>query len=74
MQFHEKYIDVLQNIEFGIVQIYREHSDLLDYDVMHALEALIDYYVAQKIDRNPRYFPLSDRAVLVFDSVKNVCE
>jgi hypothetical protein len=74
MEFHEKYLDVLQNIEFGIVQIYREQSDLLDYDVMRALEALVDHYVAQKINRNPRHFSLSDRAVLVFDNVQNFCE
>ncbi|UCE04515.1 MAG: hypothetical protein JSW07_12880 [bacterium] len=74
MLFHEKYLDVLQNIEFGIVQIYRKYPELHDYDVMNALEALIDFYVAQKIDRNPRDFFLSDRAMLVFENVKNSCE
>jgi len=74
MQFHEKYLDVLQNLEFGIVKVYRENSDLIDYEVIHALEALINYYVSEKRASDPRHFSLSDRAKLVFESVKLFCE
>lgn len=74
MQFHEEYLDVLQNIEFGIVQVYREHTNLLDHDVISALEALIDYYRAQEVNRPTRHFNLSDRTMLVFDNVKDICE
>ena len=74
MAFHEEYLDVLQNIEFSIVQTYRENPQLHDFEVMRSLEALIDFYVAEKIGRNPRSVSLSDRAQLVFDNVKNVSE
>jgi O6-methylguanine-DNA--protein-cysteine methyltransferase len=39
--FEEKYLDVLQNIEFGIVSVYREHPEMLDWDAFKAVEALI---------------------------------
>jgi hypothetical protein len=39
-----KNLDLLQNIEFMIVQFYRKHSDLPDYDVDDALAALVDDY------------------------------
>ena len=29
-KFEEKYLDVLQNIEFGIVNVYRQHPELRD--------------------------------------------
>ncbi|MCC6134818.1 MAG: hypothetical protein LM550_16415 [Candidatus Contendobacter sp.] len=41
----------MQNIEFGIISVYREHPQMVDYTAMRALEALIDHYVAQKIGR-----------------------
>jgi hypothetical protein len=74
MAFDEKYLDVLQNIEFAIVQIYRQYPELHDYEVMNALEAAIDFYAAQRINRNPRDFNLSDRAALVAENVKNLCD
>jgi lysyl-tRNA synthetase class II len=73
MAFHEEYLDVLQNIEFAIIQIYRQYPELHDYEVMSALEAAIDFYAAQRINRNPREFNLSDRAALVAENLKNVC-
>ncbi len=74
MAFDEKYLDVLQNIEFAIVQIYRQYPELHDFEVMNALEAAIDFYAAQRINRNPREFNLSDRATLVAENVKNLCD
>jgi hypothetical protein len=74
MAFDEKYLDVLQNIEFAIVQIYRQYPELHDFEVMSALEASIDFYAAQRINRDPREFNLSDRATLVAENVKNFCD
>ncbi len=74
MAFDEKYLDVLQNIEFAIVQIYRKFPELHDFEVMNALEAAIDFYAAQRINRNPREFNLSDRATLVAENVKDLCD
>ncbi|WP_155960635.1 hypothetical protein [Fischerella sp. PCC 9605] len=33
----DKHLDVLQNIEFAIVQVYQERPDLIDAEVMTEL-------------------------------------
>ena len=74
MRVENQYKDVLQNIEFGIILIYKDHPALSDYEVMRALEALIDSYVAEKIGRNPRKLPSSDVEHLLYNSVRRMCE
>ena len=74
MKVEDKYTDVLQNIEFGIVTIYWDHPELSDYGVISMLEALIDSYTAEKIGRSPRHFPLSDVERLLLENVKRMCE
>ena len=74
MGIEEEYQDVLQNIEFGIVSVYRQDPALLDYDVLDALEALIRHYTAEEGGRNPPPLRLAERAQRVFDSAKNMCE
>jgi hypothetical protein len=39
MAIENEYEDVLQNLECGIVQVYRHNRSLLDSDVSDALEA-----------------------------------
>jgi hypothetical protein len=59
--FEEKYFDVLQNIEFGIVRVYRQRSDLVDFDVEQALSGLIREYKANQIGKPfdpPKFAPL----------------
>lgn len=70
----EKYMDVLQNIEFGIVSAYREIPQATDNNVMCSLEALIDVYAAEKINRQPRKFNLSDSEQRIMESVHEMCE
>ena len=70
----EKYLDVLQNIESVVIEVYRDDLTLLDYEVMSAYEALVDHYVAEKINRKPRNFSLSARADRVFGRVKVMCD
>ena len=70
----DQYLDVLQNIESGIVATYREHAEMSDYEVMRMLEALIDRYAAEKIGRPPRDFGLSEVERLLLDAVRRRCE
>ncbi len=42
--FEDKYPDVLQNVEMAIVGVYREHKDLLDYDVDRVLNQIWTEY------------------------------
>lgn len=39
--FEEEYLDVLQNIEFAIVNVYRREQALTDYDVSKIMSVLI---------------------------------
>jgi hypothetical protein len=74
VNIEERYLDVLQNIESGIVATYRDCPRLSDYDIMRTLEALIDAYTAERIVRSPRKFNLSDSERLLMGSVRGICE
>lgn len=67
-------IDLLQNIEFKICQVYRSDSSLLDIDVKDAIDALVRHYHAEEEQRRPPTVPLSERAQSVFDNVRSACE
>ncbi|KAF0155812.1 MAG: hypothetical protein FD159_1989 [Syntrophaceae bacterium] len=74
MDLFEKYQDVLQNIEFAIVSIYREHLEMTDYAVMRSLEAIINHYSAEKTGKTPRNFSLDKPEKEIFRQVQSVCE
>ena len=69
-----KHLDVLQNIEFGIVDVYRTDRSLLDVDVSDAMDVLVYHYRAVEAQRIPPTRPLSEPAARVFKSVQQVCE
>ena len=69
-----KHLDVLQNIEFGIVEIYRADRSLLDVDASDAMDALVYHYRAVESQRTPTLRPLSEPAGRVFRSVQQMCE
>ncbi len=73
-KFGDDNIDVLQNIEFGIVEAYRADKALLDYDVKDALDALVRHYHAEQEQRTPPALRLGERARHVFDAVQSICE
>jgi len=73
-KFGEKNLDVLQNIEFGIVEVYRADRSLLDLDVKDAIDALIRHYHAEEEQRTPPVMRLGDRAQMVFQSVQGMCD
>lgn len=74
LEFETKYEDVLQNIEATIVEVHREHPDLLDYDVDAALEALVSRYGAEAQGRAPREHALIGLRGEVYDAVLTICE
>lgn len=73
-KFGEKNLDVLQNIEFGIVEVYRADRSLLDVDVKDAIDALVRHYYAEEEQRRPPTMTLGERAQRVFLSVQRMCE
>lgn len=74
MSFEEEYEDILQNIEFAIIQEYQQDPKLLDYDVADALEALIRAYRAEAGGRTPTELRLEGKPRLVLDAVRAICE
>lgn len=75
MGLEDKYLDVLQNIEFSIVSVYRDYEDLNDYEVMRALDALIEVFRAESRGHTPREVHLPEKKErLVFERVKDMCE
>jgi hypothetical protein len=73
MDLFEKYQDVLQNIEFAIVSIYRENLEMTDYAVMRSLEAIINHYSAEKTGKRPRNYSLDETEKEIFRQVQSVC-
>lgn len=74
MTVEEQYMDVLQNIEFGIVLTYKDHREISDYNVMRTLEALIDRYTGEKVGRPQRHFLLSNVELILLENVHRMCE
>ncbi len=73
MQSEPEHLDVLQNIEGAVVNFYRDHPDLTDYQVDAAYEALGRTYQREKVGGEP-VLPKGERALDVYNSVKMVCE
>ena len=72
--FEDEYLDVLQNIEMAILSVFREHDDLLDYDVDKVLNLLWTEYRNEKQGRITSAPRLGERAQMVYQRVKEVCE
>lgn len=72
--FEEKYMDVLQNIEFSIVSVYRQHPEMVDWDALKAVETLIREYHAEQTHHLVPAVALKPLAQEVYESVKAMCE
>jgi len=74
MTFTDKYADVLQNLESAIIQVYRERSDLIDAEVLMALESLIRIYNTQAQGKSISSRTLKGLSQQVASSVQQICE
>jgi len=72
--FEDRYLDVLQNIEFAIVSVYNENPDLADANVDRALEGLIRQYNAEVNNRSRPKVTLAEADQPVFERVHEMCE
>lgn len=72
--FEEDYLDVLQNLEFAIISVYREHSGLMDYEVEKVLNALIVAYQAEQQPRVIKPVVFTALAQQVYTRVHAMCE
>lgn len=73
-EFEDKYIAELHNIEFAITAVYRDYPELTDWDVLRAVESLINDYKAELAGREPRPVALKEAAEFVRDGMRGICE
>jgi len=74
MNIEEEYEDVLQNIEFAIMGVYREYPELVDSEVEKAVNALILAYQAEMKQRTPSPVSLTPLGQQVYVRVQSMCE
>jgi hypothetical protein len=70
----DRYLDVLQNIEFAIVSVYNENPNLSDANVDRTLEGLVRLYNAEVNNRTRPVVKLAEADQPVFDRVREMCE
>ncbi|WP_252177159.1 hypothetical protein [Endozoicomonas sp. 4G] len=74
MEFTEEYEDVLQNLEYPIMNFYHNFPELQDWEVKRALEATIEHYRAEYAQRPPKDKHLSDQEQQITDGLIIICE
>ena len=70
----DRHPDVLHNLEFAIVKVYRAEPAMLDLDAQDAVDALVRHYRAEQEGRRPPATRLDGRAERVFQAVREICE
>ena len=70
LPFEKRYQDVLQNIEFAITQMYRQHPQMTDWDTLAAVEALLRTYGAEKKGRQAPQPSKDFRSLTDFGSLR----
>ncbi|MDI6770180.1 MAG: hypothetical protein QMD04_10970 [Anaerolineales bacterium] len=66
----DRYLDVLQNIEFGIVRVYKKHPEMTDWEALRAIEVLIRSYQEESRGRQLPSIAINPLAQETLNSVK----
>ncbi|HOH30543.1 MAG TPA: hypothetical protein PLC40_12775 [Candidatus Hydrogenedentes bacterium] len=74
MPIEYEHPDVLQNIEFAVVSLYKRHREMSDYDVLRVYENLFDDYKEESQGRQPRRHNQSELEQQLYDDIKIMCE
>jgi hypothetical protein len=74
MKWKEENLDVLQNLEFAIVELWRAHPEMTDYSALRAYEAAREHYRAEQRGRTPKPSTLSGLDATAFAELKKICE
>jgi hypothetical protein len=74
MGIEDQHLDVLQNIEFAIIQVYELTPDLIDTEVLKAIEALARTYSAEADGKSGSLLNIRGISAEVAEQVKVVCE
>lgn len=74
MKFAEENLDVLQNLEFAIVEVWRANPEMTDYTAQRAYEAARQYYRAELRGNPPQPPTLTGLDATAFAALKQMCE
>ena len=74
MRIEEEFADVLQNIESAIVTVFDDYPDLVDRDVLTAIDRLMGAYEREKRKREGAAQAPSGRARAVYEQCRRICE
>ena len=74
MRVEEEFSDIIQNIESAIVTAYDSNPDLVDSDVLKAIDMLIGEYEREKRGRDGMARAPAGRAHAVYNQCRRVCE
>ena len=74
MKFAEENLDVLQNLEFAIVEVWRANPEMTDYTAQRAYEAARQFYRAEQRGNPPKPPALTGLDATAFEALKVMCE
>jgi hypothetical protein len=74
MKWHEENLDVLQNLEFAIVGVWRAHPEMTDYAAQRAYEAAFKFYKDQERGHTPKTPTLKGLDAAAYEAVTEMCE
>jgi hypothetical protein len=74
MNSEPKNIDVLQNLEFAVIEVWRRHRDMSDHVAARAYEAAFERYRAEFRGHPPKPCALTGLDREVFDALIAMCE
>ncbi|MDO8545089.1 MAG: hypothetical protein Q7S40_32015 [Opitutaceae bacterium] len=74
MAIHEEFSDVLQNLEFAVVTLYRRNPEMTDYVASRAYEAAYERYRAEHRGHPPKPHGLTGLDAEACQAVCDVCE
>jgi hypothetical protein len=74
-EFEDKYLDVLQNIEWGLLSMTNDYHELSDHDMLRIIEQAITYYkFQQRGNLAIAQSKLTGLDQKIFDRVLSICE
>lgn len=74
MNSEPKNIDVLQNLEFAVIRVWRKHREMSDHVAARAYEAAFERYRAEARGHEPKPCTLTGLDREVFDAVVEIGE
>ncbi len=74
MKWQEEHLDVLQNLEFAMVQVWRAHPEMTDYSALRAYETARQFYRTEQRGHPATPPALTGLDAVAFGKLKEMCE